>query len=84
MLSTKDHFDVIIMDPPRRGYNKEFISADKKIKPRTVIYVSCDPVTLARDLNLFKDTYDIVKVQPVDMFPNTLHVETIVGLALKK
>ena len=80
MLSTKDHFDVIIMDPPRRGSTKEFISAVKEIKPRTVIYVSCDPVTLARDLNLFKDTYDIVKVQPVDMFPNTLHVETVVLL----
>ena len=83
MLSTKDHFDVIIMDPPRRGSTKEFISAVKKIKPRTVIYVSCDPITLARDLNLFKDTYDIVKVQPVDMFPNTLHVETVVLLEKK-
>ena len=83
MLSTKDHFDVIIMDPPRRGSTKEFISAVKEIKPRTVIYVSCDPVTLARDLNLFKDTYDIVKVQPVDMFPNTLHVETVVLLSRK-
>ncbi|MCI6525140.1 MAG: hypothetical protein MR464_04135 [Bacilli bacterium] len=48
------------------------------------MYVSCDPVTLARDLNLFKDTYDIVKVQPVDMFPNTLHVETVCALSLKK
>ena len=79
----ESHFDVIIMDPPRRGSTKEFISAVKKIKPRTVIYVSCDPVTLARDLNLFKDTYDIVKVQPVDMFPNTLHVETVVQLIHK-
>ncbi len=83
ILETKEHFSVVIMDPPRKGSTKEFISAVKKMKPERVVYVSCDPATLARDLDLFKDTYQIKKVQPVDMFPNSMHVETIVLLEQK-
>lgn len=83
MLTCKEKFDVVIMDPPRRGSTKEFIDAVKHIAPRTVVYVSCDPVTLARDLAMFTDMYEVTKVQPVDMFPNTLHVETIVLLQRK-
>ena len=83
MLTCDKKFSVIIMDPPRRGSTPEFIDAVKRISPRTVVYVSCDPVTLCRDLNMFMDKYEIKVVQPVDMFPNTLHVETVVLLTLK-
>lgn len=83
MLNTKQKFDVIIMDPPRKGSTKEFIDACIRINPRTIVYVSCDPVTLARDINLFKDNYELVKVQPVDMFPHTSHVETVCKLIRK-
>lgn len=83
MMTCKEKFDVVIMDPPRRGSTKEFIDAVKHIAPRTVVYVSCDPVTLARDLALFTDSYEVKQVQPVDMFPNTLHVETVVQLIRK-
>ena len=78
MLTCKEKFSVIIMDPPRRGSTPEFIDAVKKISPRTVVYVSCDPVTLARDLALFAPEYKVKEVYPVDMFPNTSHVETVV------
>lgn len=83
ILQSDKHFDVIIMDPPRKGSTPEFINAVKRIAPERVVYVSCDPVTLARDLALFKDTYQIEKVQPVDMFPNSMHVETVCLLTKK-
>ena len=83
ILQSDKHFDVIIMDPPRKGSTPEFINAVKRIAPERVVYVSCDPVTLARDLALFKDTYQVMKVQPVDMFPNSMHVETVVLLTKK-
>ena len=78
------HFDVVIMDPPRKGSTPEFLSALKKIKPSRVVYISCDPATLARDLEILSDTFSIEKVQPVDMFSRSFHVETIVGLSLKQ
>lgn len=83
MMRTNQKFDVIIMDPPRKGSTPEFIQACKKIAPRTIVYVSCDPVTLARDLKMFLPEYEIKKVQPVDMFPMTSHVETILLLCRK-
>ena len=83
ILQSDKHFDVIIMDPPRKGSTPEFINAVKRIAPERVVYVSCDPVTLARDLALFKDAYQIEKVQPVDMFPNSMHVETVALLTRK-
>jgi len=81
---SNEKFDVIIMDPPRKGSTPEFLNAVKKIRPRSLIYVSCDPVTLSRDLALLSDTYDVKTVQPVDMFPNTMHVETVVSLSQRK
>ena len=75
--------DVVIMDPPRKGSTPEFLNAVLKIKPSRIVYVSCDPSTLARDLGYLKDTYEIKVVQPVDMFPRSFHVETVVGLYLK-
>ena len=76
-------FDVVIMDPPRKGSTPEFLSAVKKIKPSRIVYVSCDPATLARDLEILSDTYDIDELQPVDMFPRSFHVETICALSFK-
>lgn len=81
---TKENFDVIIMDPPRKGSTPDFLNAVKRIKPRTLVYISCDPVTLSRDIGLISDTYEIKTVQPVDMFPNTMHVETVVSLSQRK
>lgn len=73
--------DVVVVDPPRKGLAQEFIDAVLEIKPSRMVYVSCNPATLARDLQLLsKGGYDVIKVQPVDMFPQTTHVETIVLL----
>ena len=83
LLSTKDKFDIIILDPPRKGSTVEFINAAMRMKTRSIVYISCDPVTLARDLNYFKEKYNIESVTPVDMFPNSLHVETVVLLTIK-
>ena len=70
--------DLIVFDPPRKGLAKEVIDAVIGVKPERIVYVSCNPATLARDLALFKEDYRILKVQPVDMFPNTYHVECVV------
>ena len=72
-----------MMDPPRKGSTPEFINAVKKIKPERIVYISCEPSTLARDLEMFKDQYNIESVQPVDMFPRSFHVETVVFLSHK-
>lgn len=75
--------DVVIMDPPRKGSDEKFLSTLLNKKPKQIIYISCDPETLARDLKYLKDTYKVKRVQPVDMFPMTAHVETIVLLSQK-
>ena len=74
---------MIIVDPPRFGLNTETIQGIINVKPCKVIYVSCDPVTLARDLKILSDYYNVIEVTPVDMFPNTKHVECVVVLKLK-
>ena len=76
--------DIVIMDPPRKGSDEKFLSTLINKKVPQIIYISCDPETLARDLEYLKQSYDVTYIQPVDMFPMTAHVETIVGLALKK
>ena len=73
--------DVIIVDPPRKGMDPGVISRINAIAPETVVYVSCDPATLARDLKLFAQSYRIDKVTPMDLFPHTPHVETVVLLS---
>jgi 23S rRNA (uracil1939-C5)-methyltransferase len=70
--------DVVITDPPRNGMHGDVIEMIKKIKAKKLVYVSCNPATQARDLDLLRDTYKIEKVQPVDMFPQTHHVECVV------
>ena len=77
------HFDVVVMDPPRKGATKDFLQAIISMKPKRFVYVSCDPATLARDLGILKSAFRIEKVTPVDMFPNTMHVETVVQLSRK-
>lgn len=76
--------DVVMFDPPRKGLDQKSINNIKKIKPKKVIYISCNPATLIRDLKLFEDEYKIIKIIPVDMFPWTAHVETVTVLTLKK
>lgn len=75
--------DLIVTDPPRSGMDKITIETIKKLKPKTIIYMSCDPVTLARDLNELKKDYTLKRIKAFDMFPNTYHVETICLLTRK-
>jgi 23S rRNA (uracil1939-C5)-methyltransferase len=76
--STGDSFDVIVVDPPRKGLDPGTVEAIKNSDSQRVVYVSCNPATLARDLSSLHDKYRIDSVQPVDMFPRTMHVETVV------
>ena len=69
--------DSIIVDPPRSGLDKVTVEQILKIEPTSIVYVSCDPSTLVRDLNILSQKYDILEVHLVDMFPNTYHVETV-------
>ena len=74
--------DVVILDPPRAGSDKRFLSSLCRLAPERVVYVSCNPETLARDLDdLTAHDYRVTKIQPVDMFPHTEHIETVVQLS---
>ncbi|KAA9234686.1 MULTISPECIES: 23S rRNA (uracil(1939)-C(5))-methyltransferase RlmD [Aerococcus] len=76
--------DVVVVDPPRKGLAEDFIQSVLEVQPDKIVYVSCNPATLARDLAKFVDQgYQLGKVQPVDMFPQTHHVEAVVGLTRK-
>jgi 23S rRNA (uracil1939-C5)-methyltransferase len=79
-ISTHGTPGVVITDPPREGMHKDVVQQLIKILPKRIVYVSCNSSTQARDLNLLKDHYAILKVQPVDMFPHTQHVENVVLL----
>lgn len=72
--------DVIITDPPRAGMHKDVVQVMLNTAPRRIVYVSCNPATQARDLQLMDEAYKVVRVQPVDMFPHTQHVENVVLL----
>ncbi|RZT16528.1 23S rRNA (uracil(1939)-C(5))-methyltransferase RlmD [Fictibacillus sp. BK138] len=75
--------DVIVVDPPRKGCDEELLKTIIEMKPERVVYVSCNPATLARDLRVLKDGgFKTVEVQPVDMFPQTTHVEAVAKLVL--
>ena len=82
-IKKNGHPDIIIADPPREGMHKKVIEQILKIKPNRIIYVSCNSATQARDINILSDIYKIKKIQPVDMFPQTHHVENIVSLEIK-
>ena len=76
--------DVIITDPPRSGMDKKTINVIKEFLPNKIIYISCEAMTLARDIKLLSEEYTLNKVKCFDMFPNTYHVETVVLLSHKK
>ncbi|MDR2763663.1 MAG: 23S rRNA (uracil-5-)-methyltransferase RumA, partial [Tannerella sp.] len=75
--------DVLITDPPRAGMHGDVIKTILLAAPRRIVYVSCNPATQARDLHLLDADYRIIRVQPVDMFPHTHHVENIALLERK-
>ncbi len=76
-------FPVVVVDPPRAGLHKEAIKSLLNLKPPKIIYVSCNPTTLARDLKIFCETeYKLENVQPVDMFPHTYHIESVAKLSI--
>ena len=85
MLSEEgESADVVFMDPPRAGSSKKFIESLAKMAPERVVYISCNPETLARDLQLLtKKGYKVKAIQPVDMFPHTNHIECVVQLIKK-
>ena len=73
----KDKFDSVIVDPPRSGLDKKTIDYLINLKAKKIVYVSCDPITLARDLEILKDYYEVKEITPFDMFSNTYHVECV-------
>lgn len=78
LAEEKSHVDVVFMDPPRSGSDEKFLASVTKLAPKKVIYISCNPVTLERDLKYLTDNgYKVQEIQPVDMFPQTFHVETV-------
>lgn len=84
LARVNEKMDVVFLDPPRKGVDEPLIESLLKLEPSKIVYVSCNPSTLARDLEMFKEKYEVKSVQPVDMFPHTYHVETIALLVLKK
>lgn len=82
-LATHGRPDVIITDPPRAGMHEDVCKMMLEAAPKKIIYVSCNPATQARDLNILTEKYKILSVQPVDMFPHTMHVENVVCLVLR-
>jgi len=81
LISQGVRADVVVVDPPRKGCDKTLLEAISHMGPKTIVYVSCDPGTLARDLGILDELgYKTLEIQPVDMFPQTAHVETICRL----
>ena len=76
--------DIVMFDPPRKGLDRNSINNILKIKPKKIVYISCNPATLIRDLAFFEENYDIKTIVPVDMFPFTSHVECVSVLELKE
>ncbi len=76
--------DVLITDPPRAGMHAKVVDMLLELEAPKIVYVSCNPGTQARDLQLLGEKYEIDKMQPVDMFPNTYHIENVALLKLRK
>lgn len=76
-VNERDKADVVIVDPPRAGLDARTVAFLKETSPSKIVYVSCDPVTLARDIKLLSTDYQLQEVTPVDMFPHTYHVESV-------
>jgi 23S rRNA (uracil1939-C5)-methyltransferase len=79
-INTNGKPDVVITDPPRAGMHEDVCKMLLKAEPEKIVYVSCNPATQARDLKILSEKYTIIAVQPVDMFPHTMHVENVVSL----
>lgn len=82
-IAAHGHPDVMIVDPPRAGMHKDVVKVIMNARPETIVYVSCNPATQARDLALLDPLYEVTDVQPVDMFPHTHHVENVCRLRLR-
>ncbi|KAA3620883.1 MAG: class I SAM-dependent RNA methyltransferase, partial [Bacteroidetes bacterium] len=76
--------DLLITDPPRAGMHEKVVQMLLQLEAPKMVYVSCNPATQARDLNLLKEKYDVVKIRPVDMFPHTHHIENVALLRLRE
>ena len=79
MADAGEKVDVVFMDPPRSGSTEEFLNALIRIRPKRIVYISCEPETLARDLKYLtgKSSYRVQEITPVDMFPFTGNIETV-------
>ncbi|MBW1868046.1 MAG: class I SAM-dependent RNA methyltransferase, partial [Deltaproteobacteria bacterium] len=75
--------DLLIIDPPRAGMHKDVLAQAMALSPERIVYISCNPATLARDLSEMTSGYKVLEIQPVDMFPHTYHIEAVAKLALK-
>ncbi len=82
-IQTHGKPDVIITDPPRAGMHEDVVKKILEIAPKRIVYVSCNPATQARDIAILVEKYDVIRSQPVDMFPHTHHVENVALLELK-
>jgi 23S rRNA (uracil1939-C5)-methyltransferase len=82
-IGTLSAIDVAVLNPPRKGCEPAFLEKLLQLKPKRIVYVSCDPATLARDLAILQKEYTVNTVQPFDMFPQTVHVESIAHIQLK-
>jgi len=76
--------DVLIIDPPRAGMHKDVLEGVMELATDRVVYVSCNPSTLARDLAVMSQDYEVLEIQPVDMFPHTYHIEAVAKLIRRK
>jgi len=81
LSKNKTHIDTVIMDPPRAGADFKFMSSMVRMNPDKIIYISCNPITLKDNLKYLRKYYTVKKIQPVDMFPYTQHIETVVLLS---
>ena len=77
IINEENDNTVVFIDPPRKGCEKSVLETLLQLKPKKIVYVSCNPATLARDLKVLTSNYRIEKIQPVDMFPYTAHVESV-------
>ena len=79
-ISRGEKYDVVFVDPPRSGCSREFLSKLAALAPKRIVYISCNPETLARDLAVLIGKYKVKRISPFDMFPFTNHIESVVQL----
>ena len=84
LLKICPEHDVVVTDPPRAGMHEKVVEQLLAVEAPRIVYVSCNPATQARDLQMLSAKYDIRRIQPVDMFPHTQHVENVAELLLRE